>query len=97
MANIPQEMELVSAGQMNKNASDLKPETKSTTVSPAPLPIQNIQKPKRNVGCVFFLFLLTNVFLNFDGGVIPASLAEIEKEIHVDYTHEAALGKLLTF
>jgi hypothetical protein len=42
---------------------------------------------------IFVLFLLTNLFVNYDTGVIPASLVEIEKELHVDYTQEAALGK----
>jgi hypothetical protein len=41
---------------------------------------------------IFVLFLLTNLFVNYDTGVIPASLVEIEKELHVDYTEEAALG-----
>jgi Sugar (and other) transporter. len=41
---------------------------------------------------IFILFLLTNLFVNYDTGVIPASLVEIEKELKVDYTQEAALG-----
>ena len=44
---------------------------------------------------IFLLFLLTNFFLNYDSGVIPASLLEITKEIALDYKEQALLGSLV--
>ena len=41
---------------------------------------------------IFTLFLFTNLFINYDTGVIPASLIQIEKELNIDYTQQAALG-----
>ena len=44
---------------------------------------------------IFILFLLSNLLLNYDTGVIPASLLEIEKEINFDYKEQALLGSLV--
>ena len=44
---------------------------------------------------IFLLFLLSNLLLNYDTGVIPASLLEIEKEINFDYKEQALLGSLV--
>ena len=44
---------------------------------------------------IFFLFLFTNFFLNYDSGVIPASLLQITQEISLDYTEQALLGSLV--
>ena len=44
---------------------------------------------------IFLLFLLSNLLLNYDTGVIPASLLEIEKEIKLDYKEQALLGSLV--
>ena len=44
---------------------------------------------------IFLLFLLTNFFLNYDSGVIPASLLQIIKEIDLDYKEQALLGSLV--
>ena len=45
--------------------------------------------------CIFIVFLLSNLFLNYDTGVIPASLIEITKEIHLDYSEQALIGSLV--
>ena len=44
---------------------------------------------------IFLLFLSANLLLNYDSGVIPASLLEIIKEINLDYTEQALLGSLV--
>ena len=44
---------------------------------------------------IFTMFLLANIFLNYDTGVIPASLLEIEKEIHLTYKEQALIGSLV--
>ena len=53
----------------------------------------DIPPNKRNM--IFIIFLLTNLFLNYDTGVIPASLLEIIKEIKLDYKEQALLGSLV--
>ena len=53
----------------------------------------NIPSHRRNL--IFVIFLLSNLFLNYDTGVIPASLLEILKEIPLDYTEQALLGSLV--
>ena len=45
--------------------------------------------------CIFIFFLLSNLFLNYDTGVIPASLIEITKEITLDYSEQALIGSLV--
>jgi len=52
-----------------------------------------IPSNKRNM--IFIVFLLSNLFLNYDTGVIPASLLEIIKEIQLDYKEQALLGSLV--
>lgn len=44
---------------------------------------------------IFVMFLLANGFLNYDTGVIPASLLTIEKEIHLTYKEQALIGSLV--
>lgn len=44
---------------------------------------------------IFVLFLLANGFLNYDTGVLPASLLEIEKEISLTYKEQALVGSLV--
>lgn len=41
------------------------------------------------------MFVLMNILLNYDTGVIPASLIEIGKEIELSYQEKAALGSLV--
>ena len=53
----------------------------------------DIPSNKRNM--IFTIFLLSNLFLNYDTGVIPASLLEIIKEIKLDYKEQALLGSLV--
>ena len=43
---------------------------------------------------IFTLFLISNLLINYDGGVIPASLVQIESELKITYTQEAALGNI---
>ena len=56
-------------------------------------PDEEIPSFRRN--CIFLVFLLSNLFLNYDTGVIPASLIEITKEIHLDYSEQALIGSLV--
>jgi MFS family permease len=51
--------------------------------------------PSFHRNCIFIFFLLSNLFLNYDTGVIPASLIEITKEINLDYSEQALLGSLV--
>ena len=55
---------------------------------PAPLPPSLRNK-------IFIMFLLADLFLNYDSGVIPASLLEIVKEIELGYKEQALLGSLV--
>lgn len=50
------------------------------------------KKDAKNPRGIFILFLLSNLLINYDGGVIPASLVQIETELKITYTQEAALG-----
>ena len=56
-------------------------------------PDEDIPSFHRN--CIFIFFLLSNLFLNYDTGVIPASLIEITKEINFDYSEQALIGSLV--
>ena len=51
--------------------------------------------PSFHRNCIFIFFLLSNLFLNYDTGVIPASLIEITKEIRLDYLEQASIGSLV--
>ena len=51
--------------------------------------------PPFHRNCIYAVFLLSNLFLNYDTGVIPASLIEITKEIHLDYSEQALIGSLV--
>jgi len=64
-------------------------EGKKASVSPT----QKV--PQKGSKMIFALFLLANLFINYDGGVVPASLVQIENELHITYTEEAALGNIL--
>jgi len=44
---------------------------------------------------IFIFFLLANIFLNYDTGVIPASLLELTKEVELDYKEQALIGSLV--
>ena len=52
-----------------------------------------IPPKKRNF--IFNIFLLSDLFLNYDTGVIPASLIQITKEIDLDYSEQALIGSLV--
>ena len=56
-------------------------------------PDEEIPDFHRNI--IFIFFLLSNLFLNYDTGVIPASLIEITKEINFDYSEQALIGALV--
>ncbi len=51
--------------------------------------------PPRKRNTIFIIFLLSNLFLNYDTGVIPASLTELTKEITLDYKEVALIGSLI--
>ena len=53
----------------------------------------NIPPERRSL--IFKIFLLADLFLNYDTGVIPASLIQITKEIELDYSEQALLGSLV--
>ena len=52
-----------------------------------------IPPKKRNF--IFNIFLLSDLFLNYDTGVIPASLIQITKEIDLNYSEQALIGSLV--
>ena len=52
-----------------------------------------IPPERRNL--IFKIFLLSDLFLNYDTGVIPASLIQITKEIELDYSEQALIGSLV--
>ena len=56
---------------------------------------QDEEIPPFRRNCIYAIFLLSNLFLNYDTGVIPASLIEITKEIHLDYSEQALIGSLV--
>ena len=55
----------------------------------------NSEIPPFHRNLIFTVFLLSDLFLNYDTGVIPASLIEITKEIELDYSEQALLGSLV--
>ena len=46
---------------------------------------------------IFFLFLYVVIFTNYDTGVIPAALIQIQEELKLNYTQQALLGSLPNF
>ena len=56
-------------------------------------PEDEIPSHRRTI--IFNIFLLSNLFLNYDTGVIPASLIQITKEIQLDYSEQALIGSLV--
>ena len=57
--------------------------------------IQENEIPPFSRNLIFAVFLLSDLFLNYDTGVIPASLIEITKEIKLDYSEQALIGSLV--
>ena len=55
--------------------------------------VPDIPAYRRNL--IFSIFLLSDLFLNYDTGVIPASLIEITNEINLDYSEQALIASLL--
>ena len=53
------------------------------------------QIPNHRRTLIFNIFLISNLFLNYDTGVIPASLIQITKEIKLDYSEQALIGSLV--
>ena len=51
--------------------------------------------PQKHRYLIFAVFLVSDLFLNYDTGVIPASLIEITKEIELDYSEQALIGSLV--
>lgn len=46
---------------------------------------------------IFYLFLYVVIFTNYDTGVIPAALLQIQEELNLNYTQQALLGSLPNF
>lgn len=46
---------------------------------------------------IFVLLVLGNLFLNYDNGVIPACLLQIEKDLKLGYKEMALMGSLVYF
>ena len=82
-----------SQNQKNNNINIQKINNSNTQENKDLDSIINIPSHRRNI--IFLIFLLSNLFLNYDTGVIPASLLEILKEIPLDYTEQALLGSLV--
>ena len=51
--------------------------------------------PSFHRNCIFVFFLLSNLFLNYDTGVIPAALIKITQEIKFNYSEQALIGSLV--
>jgi len=51
--------------------------------------------PAFHRNCIFAFFLLSNLFLNYDTGVIPAALINITQEIKFNYSEQALIGSLV--
>ena len=62
-------------------------------ISSSQLHKQLLPEYKRNK--IFIMFLLADLFLNYDSGVIPVSLLQIEKEVHFSFREQALLGSLV--
>ena len=73
--------------EINNNISNNKIDNKSEKL--------NFEIPPYRRNIIFIIFLLSDLFLNYDTGVIPASLIEITKEIELDYSEQALLASLL--
>ena len=54
-----------------------------------------VDLPEEKRDRIFIFFLLANLFMNFDTGVIPASLLEILKEIPLTFSEQALIGSLV--
>jgi MFS family permease len=46
---------------------------------------------------IFVLFILGNLFLNYDNGVIPACLLQIERDLKLGYQEMALMGSIVYF
>ena len=51
--------------------------------------------PEERRKLIFRIFLISDLFLNYDTGVIPASLIQITEEIKLDYSEQALIGSLV--
>ena len=51
--------------------------------------------PEEKRKLIFRIFLISDLFLNYDTGVIPASLIQITEEIKLDYSEQALIGSLV--
>jgi len=74
----------------NANASGL--DSKRSPKFGSSSPTKKAPEKEKGSKFIFGLFLMANLLINYDGGVIPASLVQIENELHITYTEEAALG-----
>ena len=59
------------------------------------MPTDANEIPENKRQRIFLFFLLANLFLNCDTGVIPASLLEIIKEIPLNFQEQALIGSLV--
>ena len=57
--------------------------------------VQDKEIPPFRRNMIFAVFLLSDLFLNYDTGVIPASLIQITKEIKLDFSEQALIGSLV--
>ena len=57
----------------------------------------NKSKDYINRSSIFHLFLYVVIFTNYDTGVIPAALIQIQQELDLNYTQQALLGSLPNF
>ena len=57
--------------------------------------LQKTPQDSKSKQRVFTILVLINTLLNYDTGVIPASLPEIQKTLHLTYKEQAAIGSLV--
>jgi MFS family permease len=97
-STIPSDIELKNQNQVSKQNMIHKNDglTKFPSVDIQKIAQENqLPIPQGKIKRIFLFFLLANMFLNYDTGVIPASLLEIIKEIDLDFKEQALIGSLV--
>ena len=95
LADIPIISSNNNKNEIRKKQKNIKTQKSMKSVFDIANPEDQFDIPPNKRNMIFIIFLLSNLFLNYDTGVIPASLLEIIKEIPLDYKEQALLGSLV--
>jgi fucose permease len=91
---------------LRNSISDIQKKNSLLAFPPSPEPAYNLEilvkndEKKESPGLlgkrrnIFILFLYVVIFTNYDTGVIPAGLVQIQQELDINYTEQALLGSL---